>query len=65
MEEFLTIKEAMELLGVDRSTLYRWSKAGKLLIYKKTGKSVLKREEVEKFLNEATPLHATSSSEET
>ena len=57
MEEYLTIKETIELLKVDRSTLYRWSKAGKLSIYKKAGKSVLKKEEIENFLNELKPLH--------
>lgn len=29
-KEFITIKEAAEILGVSRDTLRRWDKAGKL-----------------------------------
>lgn len=30
LKEYITIKEAAELLGVDKTTLRRWDKAGKL-----------------------------------
>lgn len=30
IKDYVTIKEAAELLGVDKTTLRRWDKAGKL-----------------------------------
>mgnify|MGYP004729913421 FL=1 len=30
IKDYITIKEAAELLGVDKTTLRRWDKAGKL-----------------------------------
>lgn len=58
MDDWMTINEAIETLEISRATLYRWSKAGKLVIYKKLGKSKVKRQDVENLINEeATPLH--------
>ena len=34
IEDYITIKEAAELLGVDKTTLRRWDKAGKLKPYR-------------------------------
>ena len=34
MKDYITIKEASELLGVDKTTLRRWDKAGKLKPYR-------------------------------
>jgi excisionase family DNA binding protein len=61
MDELLTISEAMKILGIEsRATIYRWSKTGKLPIYKKSGKSWIKTEDVEKLkkeIGELKPLH--------
>ena len=34
IKDYMTIKEASELLGVDKTTLRRWDKAGKLKPYR-------------------------------
>ena len=34
IKDYATIKEAAELLGVDKTTLRRWDKAGKLKPYR-------------------------------
>lgn len=34
IKDYLTIKQASELLGVDKTTLRRWDKAGKLKPYR-------------------------------
>lgn len=34
IKDYITIKEAAELLGVDKTTLRRWDKAGKLKPYR-------------------------------
>ena len=34
IKDYMTIKEAAELLGVDKTTLRRWDKAGKLKPYR-------------------------------
>ena len=34
MKDYITIKDASEVLGVDKMTLRRWDKAGKLKSYR-------------------------------
>jgi len=34
IKDYMTIKKAAELLGVDKTTLRRWDKAGKLTPYR-------------------------------
>jgi len=34
IKDYITIKEASEVLGVDKTTLRRWDKAGKLKPYR-------------------------------
>ncbi|MBQ8459908.1 helix-turn-helix domain-containing protein [bacterium] len=34
IKDYITIKEAAEMLGVDKTTLRRWDKAGKLTPYR-------------------------------
>ena len=48
----LTIKEAAELLGVDKTTLRRWDKAGKLTPYRHplNRYRLYKKEELEQLL---------------
>ncbi len=51
-EDFMTIKEVMERLGIARSTVYKYVSQGRLSVYHKgIGKaSYFKRDEVEKLL---------------
>lgn len=34
LKDYVTIKQASEILGVDKTTLRRWDKAGKLIPYR-------------------------------
>ncbi|HBF39760.1 MAG TPA: DNA-binding protein [Firmicutes bacterium] len=56
MDEILTMEEAAEFIGVDRTTLYRWAKAGKITIYKKGRNSVIKKADAEKVKAENEEL---------
>lgn len=57
-KDWMTVSDAARFLGISRSTLYRWSKAGKLPIYR-VGIRVarVKRSDVEKLFKEAKPLY--------
>ena len=57
LEEWVSINDAVKILGVNRSTLYRWSKAGKLPIYKVVGKSKIKKTDIDKLLSDVKMLH--------
>lgn len=48
--EFLTRQQVKELLDVDLSTLYNWTKRGKLQSYGIAGRVYYKRSEVEQVL---------------
>ena len=52
IKDYLTIKEAAELLGVDKTTLRRWDKAGKLTPYRHplNRYRLYKKEELEQLL---------------
>lgn len=50
--EYITINEATELLGVTRVTLYRWAKEHKLMIYKQGRNSLIKKSEAQKVKSE-------------
>lgn len=52
IKDYVTIKEAAELLGVDKTTLRRWDKAGKLKPYRHPMNSyrLYKRDELEQLL---------------
>jgi DNA (cytosine-5)-methyltransferase 1 len=54
LRDFLNIKEAAELMGVDKMTLRRWDKAGKLKAYRNPMNKyrLYKREELEALLRE-------------
>jgi excisionase family DNA binding protein len=47
--EFISLNEAVKLMGVDRSTLYRWGKAGKITLYKKGRNTLVDKEELERI----------------
>ena len=53
-EEFLTRKEAKELLKIDLSTLWAWTKRGKLKSYGIGNRIYYKRSEIEQNL---TPIN--------
>ena len=57
MDEWLSLTDAAERLGIHRTTIYRWAKAGKITIYKKMGQSIVKKADIEKILNEIKPLY--------
>lgn len=48
--EFLTRKQVKELLDVDMSTVFNWTKRGKLQAYGIAGRVYYKRSEVEQVL---------------
>ena len=52
IKDYATIKEAAELLGVDKITLRRWDKAGKLKPYRHPINSyrLYKRSDIEQIL---------------
>ena len=52
IKDYATIKEAAELLGVDKTTLRRWDKAGKLKPYRRPINSyrLYKRSDIEQIL---------------
>ena len=52
MPDFLTLAEVSELLRVSRSTIYRWSRAGRLPGFKVGQGWRYSREGVEKLIRE-------------
>lgn len=52
IKDYATIKEAAELLGVDKTTLRRWDKSGKLKPYRHPINSyrLYKRSDLEQIL---------------
>lgn len=61
-EKTLTINEAAEFIGIDRTTLYRYAKQNppKIIIYKKGARSVVKESDVIRLkdeLEKLTPLY--------
>lgn len=57
MEEWLTVTQAAEKLGVARQTLYRWARDGTLPIYKVGTLSRVRASDVERLWAEAKPLY--------
>ena len=53
MKEYVNVTEAMEMLGVSRSTFYRWAKDGKITVYKPTKwTSRVKVEDIRKLIEQ-------------
>lgn len=50
MKEFLTFKEALELLNVSKSTLYKLTSSKKISFYKPKGKIYFKREQLVEYI---------------
>ena len=56
--ELLTIEEATRRLRISRATLYRWSREGRLKLYRLSPRaSRVRCEDVERLELEATPVH--------
>lgn len=53
-ENFLTLKDVAERLGVSKVTLWRWVKAGKLSAVKLSQRTVyVRRDELDRFIRES------------
>ena len=53
MEEYVSVSKAARMLGVSRSTFYRWAKEGKITVYKPTEKtSRVKVSDIEKLVEQ-------------
>ncbi len=46
-----TTKQAEELLGCNKATLWRWAKEGKLTPVKRGGQNLYRYEDIERFIN--------------
>jgi excisionase family DNA binding protein len=57
LDEWVSINEAVKILNVTRSTIYRWSKSGRLPIYKVVGKSLIKKADIKGLLSDIRLLH--------
>jgi len=58
LKEWLTVEDAAEYLHVTSGTIYRWTKAGKLPVYKFNGTPIrIKRSDLEAL---AKPVHSKS-----
>lgn len=59
MKEFYSVKEFCELLGIGRTTLYRWIKAGKIEVLKENpqgkGRVIIPAAAVEELKCRAVP----------
>jgi excisionase family DNA binding protein len=57
-QAWFSVQDAAKYLGVSRPTIYRWSKEGKLPIYKiADGVARVKKEDIEQLMANAKPLY--------
>ena len=49
--ELLTVRQTMELLGVTRSTIYRWEQSGILMAVRIGGVVRFRRADLERLMN--------------
>ena len=59
-----TISEAMEYLGVSRTTIYRWAQAGHLELLKVRGTTRIRGSELDRLVNESEALYPTQETVE-
>ena len=52
LDEYMSLDDAAQFLKVDRSTLYRWAKIKKLMIYKQGRHSLVKKSDVQRIQKE-------------
>lgn len=56
--QWLSPEEAAGYLGVNRSTIYKWAREGRLEIRKLSARaSRIDREELDRLLDDAEPVH--------
>ena len=55
-EEYITLNQASEILGIKKPNLYRLAKNGELPIYKKGSQSIVKLSDVEKIKKERNQI---------
>ena len=48
---YLTVKQVCELLPVNPSTVYRWTKEGTLKVYRVQGRRLYRSDEIDSFVN--------------
>lgn len=61
-EEWLSVQEAADYLGVARTTIYRWAKESKIRIFKLAkGVARVSRKDLEAFLHNAEVLYADTA----
>lgn len=53
MEEFLKVEEVAEILKLNKMTIYRWIKKGKIKVSKMGRIIRISKSELERFLNES------------
>jgi excisionase family DNA binding protein len=47
-DEYITLAQAAEFCQVTRAAIYKWAKAGRLNIYKKGSRSIVKKEDIKR-----------------
>lgn len=50
-EPYMTVKQVCELLSVNPSTVYRWTKEGALKVYRVQGRRLYRSDEIDSFVN--------------
>ncbi|NLW48802.1 MAG: helix-turn-helix domain-containing protein [Firmicutes bacterium] len=49
MDEYITLDEAAKICNVTRAAIYRWQKNGRITLYKKGSRTVVKRSDIEEI----------------
>jgi excisionase family DNA binding protein len=52
LEEYISLEEAAQICNVTRAAIYRWQKNGRIILYKKGSRTVVKRSDIEKIKKE-------------
>ena len=52
MDEYITLDEAAKICNVTRAAIYRWQKNGRITLYKKGSRTVVKSIDIEKIKKE-------------
>lgn len=49
LDEYITLDEAAKICNVTRAAIYRWQKNGRITLYKKGSRTVVKRSDIEEI----------------
>jgi excisionase family DNA binding protein len=52
LDEFISLDEAAKICNVTRAAIYRWHKTGRVTLYKKGSRTVIKRSDIEQIKKE-------------